>query len=271
MALALADRAEPGDGTAGWMNANFTGIEHAEAENVAILDRPGANDLGEEADADPHKLARFAAGEGFAVAPLLLAQVGVIDRLQGLVERGVVVAAVIFPAQRGMIRELLFADQVLPADFRRVHVQLAREDIDHALDEIGRFRYAEGTAIGDAARRLVGIDAIDHDMRHRDVIGARADAEEAGRIFGRVGAGIEGAVIGDHVAAQRNDAAILGRADLAGHVVVAGKGGGLQILHPVLDPLYRHAEHDRGDDRTDIARIDADLVAKAAADIGRND
>src|SRR3984893_2396010 len=74
MALALADRAEPGDGTAGRMNANFTGIEHAEAENVAILDRPSANYLGEEADADPHKLARFAAGEGFAVALLLLAQ-----------------------------------------------------------------------------------------------------------------------------------------------------------------------------------------------------
>ena len=28
--------------------------------------------------------------------------------------------------------------------------------------------------------------------------------------------------------------------------------------------------HDRGDDRADIARIDADLVAEAAADVGRD-
>src|SRR5712671_5484798 len=125
MALALADRAEPGDGTAGRMNADFTGIEHAEAENVAILDGPGTNDLREEADADPHQLARFGTGEGFAVALLLHAQAGVIDGLQDLVERGVVIAAVIFPAQRRMIRELLFADQVLSADFGRVHFQLA--------------------------------------------------------------------------------------------------------------------------------------------------
>jgi hypothetical protein len=78
-------------------------------------------------------------------------------------------------------------------------------------------------------------------------------------------------VIGQHVAAQRGDAALRGRGDLAGHVVVAGKRGRLQIFHPVFDPFDRHAEHDRGDDRAHVARIDADLVAKAAADVRRDD
>ena len=33
---------------AGRVHPDFAGIEHAEAENVAILDRPGADDLGED-------------------------------------------------------------------------------------------------------------------------------------------------------------------------------------------------------------------------------
>ena len=55
------------------------------------------------------------------------------------------------------------------------------------------------------------------------------------------------------------------------HVEVARERGGRQILDPVLDPLHRPAGDDRGDDRADIAGIGADLVAEAAADIGRDD
>ena len=90
-------------------------------------------------------------------------------------------------------------------------------------------------------------------------------------ILGRIGAGVERAVVGQHVAPEAGDPAVPGRRELAGHVVVAGEGGGGEVLHPVLDPLHRPAEHDRGDDRADIARIDADLVAEAAADVGRDD
>jgi hypothetical protein len=63
----------------------------------------------------------------------------------------------------------------------------------------------------------------------------------------------------------------LGRRDLALHPVVAGEGGGHQVVHPVLDPFHRLAGDDRGDDGADVARIDADLVAEAAADVGRDD
>src|SRR5215472_12682415 len=72
--------------------------KHAEAQNVAILDRAGADDLGKEADPDTHQFAGLAAGEGFAVAALLVAQSRVIDGGQGLVERGQVVTTVVFPA-----------------------------------------------------------------------------------------------------------------------------------------------------------------------------
>ena len=84
----------------------------------------------------------------------------------------------------------------------------------------------------------------------------------------RIGAGVEGAMVGEHVAAQARDPAVLRGRELGGHVIVAGVGGRGQVLDPVLDPLHRPAEHDRADDGADIARIDADLVAEAAADVG---
>src|SRR5208283_1284477 len=99
-------------------------IEHTEAEDVAILDRTGTDDLGEEADADTHQFAGFAAGEGFAIAPLLVAQTCVVDRGEGLVECSHIVAAVVFPAERRPVRELLLLDQIAAPDFGRVHGKL---------------------------------------------------------------------------------------------------------------------------------------------------
>jgi hypothetical protein len=61
MALTLADRAEPRDGRSGGMDADLAAVEHAEAEDVAVLDRSGADDFGEMRQSDAEKLARLAA------------------------------------------------------------------------------------------------------------------------------------------------------------------------------------------------------------------
>jgi hypothetical protein len=84
-------------------------------------------------------------------------------------------------------------------------------------------------------------------------------------------AGVEGAVVGHHVDAQAGDAAVFGGGDLAVHVVVAGEGGGADVLDAVLDPLDRPAQHDGGGDGAHVARVDAHLVAEAAADVGADD
>ncbi len=235
-----------------------------------FFDGAGADDLGEEGNADAHDLAGLAALEGGALFRLLLAQSGVVDRLHRLLHGGVIVAGIIFPAERRVIGELLGPDEVLQPQFGRIHAELLRQDIHAALDAIGRLGDPERAAIGDAARRLVGVDAVDRQMGDREVIGAGDDVEEAGRPFRRIGAGVEGAVIGQHMDAQAGDLALLGGGDLGGHVVVAGKRGGGEVLHAVLDPFHRLAGDDRGDRGADIARIGADLVAEAAADIGRD-
>ena len=92
-----------------------------------------------------------------------------------------------------------------------------------------------------------------------------------GRVFGRIGRRIERAVVGDGRDLERRDLALLGRADLDVHVVVAREARGRQIFGARLDPLDRNSEHDRGDRRDDVARIDRNLVAEAAADVGRDD
>ncbi len=247
------------------MDPDLAGVEHADAQDVAVPGRAGADDLGEEADADAHQLALR------PLLGLLAAQARVVDRRHRLAHRGRVVAGVVLPAERRVVGELLRPDEVLEPELGRIDPELLRQHVDHALDQVGRLGHPERAAVGDAARRLVGVDAIDGDLRGRDVVGAGHDREEAGRVLGRIGAGIERAVIGQHVAAQARDPAVPGRRELAGHVVVAGEGGRREVLDPVLDPLHRQAEHDRGDDRADVARIDADLVAEAAADVGRDD
>src|SRR5262249_60984453 len=121
---------------AGWGRADLAGSDHAEAQDVAVLDRPGADDLGEEAQPDAHQPARLAAAESFPIAPLLIAQRRVADRVEGLVERRQVVAAVVLPAERRAVWKLLLADKVAAPQFRRVDPELARQDVDHAFDEI---------------------------------------------------------------------------------------------------------------------------------------
>ena len=51
-------------------------------------------------------------------------------------------------------------------------------------------------------------------------------------------------------------------------MIVAGKGRGHQVFHPILDPFHRLTGHNGGDDGTNITRVDTNLIAKAAANIG---
>ena len=221
---------------------------------------PAPDALGEERHADSHQLA---AGP---LLGLLAAQVLVAGDLHRDAHRRGVVAGVVGPAGSRLIRELLGADEAAHAQVDRVGLHLEGERVDHALDEVDGLGDAERAAVGDAAGRLVGVDRLDLDVRGLQVVGPADDVEEPGRELRRLGGAVEGAVVCDGVDSQARDLAVL-RAHLGVHDVVAGKAGGHQVLGAVLDPLDRHAGHDRAGDRAHVARVDGHLVAKAAADV----
>ena len=75
-------------------------------------------------------------------------------------------------------------------------------------------------------------------------------------------------MIGQHVNAHGQNLAVLGCRQFGRHMIVASERRRRQILHPVLDPFHWDTENDRGDDGTDVAGINANLIAEAAADVG---
>jgi hypothetical protein len=225
-----------------------------------VLARARADALGEERHADAHQLP---AG---ALLGLLAAQVLVAGDLHRHAHRLGVVARVVGPAGRRLVRELVGLDEAAHAQLDRVGLHLQREGVDHPLDEVDGLGDAERAAIGDAAGRLVGVDGLDLDVRGLQVVRAADDVEEPGRELGRLRGRVEGAMVGDDVDAQAGDLAVL-RAHLGVHDVVAREARRDQVARPVLDPLDRHAGDDRARDRAYVAGVDGDLVAEAPADV----
>ncbi len=82
---------------------------------------------------------------------------------------------------------------------------------------------------------------------------------------------VECTVIGERREAQRLDPAVFVGRELADAVVVAGEARRRDIVDARLDPLDRHAGDDRRHDRDDVARIDGNLVAEAAADVAADE
>ena len=72
-----------------------------------------------------------------------------------------------------------------------------RHDVHHALDRMHSLGHPKGAAIGNAARRLVGIDPVDLHMRRSEVVGAGANVEETSRKLGGIGRRIGIAMISE--------------------------------------------------------------------------
>ena len=159
-----------------------------------------------------------------------------------LLEGARVVARVVLPAGRRLVRELVGLDEVLHPELGRVLADVVGEDVDHPLDGVDRLGHPERAAVGDAAGRLVRVDAIDLDERVVEVVRAGDDVEQAGRELGRVGGGVGVAVVGDRLDLEAGDLAVLVGAHLDVDVVVAGERIGLQVLRAILDPLDRLAD-----------------------------
>ena len=190
--LALRLGAEARDRLAGRVNADLAAVEHLDAEDVEVLRRAGADDLGEARDADAHQLAALRASRPARAAARRSRSCSM-----AISQRARVVAAVVLPAERRLVRELLRLDEVLQPELGRIHAELVRHDVDHALDRVHGFGHPERAAVGDAARRLVRVDAVDLDVRGLQVVRPGADVEEPGRELGRIRRRVGVAVVGE--------------------------------------------------------------------------
>jgi hypothetical protein len=175
------------------VHADLARVEHLDAEDVEMLRRTGADDLGEARDTDPHQLTAR------ALLGLLRSQRLVADLVHRLAERRVIVAAVVLPPHHRLVGELLRLDEVLHAQLGRIHLQLLREHVGDAFDRVHGLGDAERAPVRDPAWGLVRVDAVDLGERVREVVRTRADGEETGGEFGWIRGGVGVAVIGERL------------------------------------------------------------------------
>ena len=248
---------------AGHVHPQLGGVEHLDAEDVVLAAVAGAERLGHRRDADAEQPA--------ALARLLLlrAEVGVPDRLEPDVEALGVLPGVGEEAERRPVREVVVADEVDPPELGLVHPEVVGGGLHHAFLEEHRLGHAERAAVGDAARRLVGVDAAGGEVRRRDVVAGERRVHQPDLELAGLRVGEEGAVVGVGVHPDAEDLAVLAQRQLAVEVDVAGEAGGDQVAGAVLDPLHRPLGEDRGQDRHHVARVDRHLVAEAATEVGR--
>ena len=190
-----------------------------------------------ESQADQPSLGAGGVALGLQALPL--------GRFERHVERLLVVARVVDGAHLRRERKLMRLDEVLPAELRRIHLQLAREHVHRALDEVGRFGTA-GAAIG-IGRRLVGEDLGQRRADRRNVVG-RVRHHHRERRDGRRQQHVVGADVGDQAKLQAEHRAVALRREIHVAEDVAAVGRGHEGLRAVFRPLHGNAEalRDRG-------------------------
>ena len=262
VALAVAVRAgEDGDG-AGRVHPHLAGLE----QTGARAERAGDVRRRESAGFDVARVAEAAQPALRGRFGLARREAGDVGALEHLVEVRRVVAGVVGQPDRRRIRK--FGDEVLAPDRRRIHLHVARRLFDDALDHVGGFRPA-GAAVG-IDRRGVGEHRLDLDVdRRRLVLAGQQGAVEDRRHARREGRQVR-AHVGDGLDAQRQELALGVQRELDLGDMVAAVGVGQERFAALGGPLDRPADLLAGPDQRGLLRVEEDLRAEAAADIGRD-
>ena len=248
MPLSLGDRADLQDRLARRMDPQLGAVVHLDADDVVVLVRPRADDLGERGH--PHA-PELPVG---ALRLLLLAQIGVADLVQRDVHRRLVVARVVLEPRGRVVRELLGLDEVLPAELGWIHVELVRGVLHQTLDQVRGLGDAERAPVRDATGRLVGVGALGGHVHGREVVGAAHDVEQPDLELRGLGVGVERAFVRQERRSESQHRAVGLQRHLAVHVVVAREPRRDQVLAAVLDPLDRLPQQERSRGRHDVAR-----------------
>lgn len=187
-----------------------------------------------------------------------------LEQLDAAVEAGLVVAAVVAPAGRGVVGEL--ADQVAAAQLHRVRARRGRQLVDGALHRVRGLR-APRTAVGERRGRRREPRADGRvDLGHRIGLGGRHPGLAGQRRAERVGADV-----GVDLQVDREEPAVRVRGDADVLVLPTAAGGRREGLGAVLDPAHRDAEPARGRDDREVLRVGRALGAERAARVGDDD
>ena len=189
-----------------------------------------------------------------------------LDELSGEVHAALVVAGVVRPAERRLVREL--AHEVAAPQLDRVDPQLARRLVDRQLEEGRRLRPPGAAARAD--RHLVGARAGDGHAGGGDRVAAAH--QHRGRVRRRRAVRVQvGAHVGDDPRADREHLTVGVQRELHLGLHAAALVGGEEVLQPVLGPLDRALEPQRRDrDGRDLGARAA-LRPERAADVGHDD
>ena len=184
---------------------------------------------------------------------------------QRLGQEEVEVAGIVLLAHRRGVGHLCGRHEVAPAQFGRIHADLARRRVHQPLEVEQAFRPA-GAAIG-ADRGRVGEHAGDLEVDHRDVVGAGGDLGADEQRDGDAGARRIGADIGEGLHAECQDLAV--RVERHRHLVqlVATGGGSGEFLAALGAPLHGPLQHLGGPHHDRLVGLDVGAHAEAAADI----
>jgi hypothetical protein len=127
-------------------------------------------------------------------------------------------AGIVALSRRGPVRHRARTDEIAPAQHIGSDAEIARGNIDQALDHVGRFR-PPGTTIG-IDRERVGVGRADADMADRNVVDARqhsgAEIGDERRVAREIGA-----QVGDGVDLEREETRVLVECQRRGRDVVA--------------------------------------------------
>ncbi len=260
-------------GTGAGEHLHFAGGQHTHRRRLpeSALEAHRASRLrgAESADLDVRRDADAHVAPLLALLELLLAQASVVDDLQRLVEGCLVVATIVHQRAGGGVGESVRRDEVLAPQVCRLDVQLACQQIHHALDQEGGLR-ATSTAVG-GGRRGVGEDAKDIHRQIGDGIAAGDDQPEEPGGHARAGAARHvGAHVGVRLDAHRGNSAVAVCRQLCLVRLRAAVDRGDEVFAAVLDPLDGMTGPLGRDDRQDVAGVKVDLAAEAATDVARD-
>ena len=156
----------------------------------------------------------------------------------------------------------------MPAQLDGIDAGRARGVVDGALEEVRRLGPA-GAAVG-TGRDLVRAGADELDLCGRDPV--RAAHQHRGGVRRDGGRGDEvGAEVGPQPGAHGEHRPVGVERQLHLGLHAAALVGGEEVLEPVLGPLHRPVERDRGDRDRGHLRCGRALAAERAADVGHDD